>query len=169
MLGTLVHSTVRADRAFLGQAAGIGRGQLRDAHAQTNEGDLDLPPDQEPAGRSALLAQGKPAAALAVAQQEGDEANRLDILPIVLQAAGRHAEADEALKALATKYADSDAYYVAMNYAYRDDHDLALQWLECAYQQKEDGFIEIVGEPLFQNLANDPRYKAFLRKMNLPE
>jgi TolB-like protein/Tfp pilus assembly protein PilF len=116
-----------------------------------------------------LLAQGKPEAALAMAQQEGDEANRLDILPIFLQAAGRHAEADEALKALATKYADSDAYFVAMNYAYRDDHDLALQWLERAYQQKESGFIEIVGEPLFKNLANDARYKAFLRKMNLPQ
>jgi hypothetical protein len=93
----------------------------------------------------------------------------LDILPIVLQAAGRHAEADEALKALATKYADTDAYFVAMTYAYRDDRDLSLQWLERAYQQKEGAFIEIVGEPLFKNLANDPRYKAFLRKMNLPE
>ena len=116
-----------------------------------------------------LLAEGKTGAALAMAQQEGDEANRLDILSIVLQAAGRHAEAEEALKALATKYADSDAYFVAMNYAYRDDHDLALQWLERAYQQKDGGFIEIVGEPLFKNLANDPRYKAFLRKMNLPQ
>ena len=80
-----------------------------------------------------------------------------------------HAEADEALKALTTKYADTDAYFVAMNYAYRDDHDLALQWLERAYLQKDGGFVEIVGEPLFRNLANDPRYKAFLRKMNLPQ
>jgi len=104
-----------------------------------------------------------------MAQQESDEADRLDILPMVLQAAGRHAEADEALKALATKYADSDAYYVAMNYAYRDDHDLALQWLERAYRQKDTGFVEIIGEPLFKNLANDARYKAFLHKMKLPE
>jgi hypothetical protein len=63
----------------------------------------------------------------------------------------------------------ADAYYVAMNYAYRDDHDLALQWLESAYQQKDAGFVEILGESLFKNLANDPRYKAFLRKMNLPD
>jgi tetratricopeptide (TPR) repeat protein len=116
-----------------------------------------------------LLAQGKPEAALAMAQQEGSEANRLDILPIVLQAAGRRAEADDALKALATKYADTDAYYVAMSYAYRDDHDLALQWLERAYQQKDGNLVRIVGEPLFKSLATDPRYKAFLRKMNLPE
>jgi adenylate cyclase len=116
-----------------------------------------------------LLAEGKAEAALAMVQQESLEGDRLDILPIVLQAAGRQAEADEALKALTSKFADSDAYFVAMNHAYRDDHDLALQWLERAYKQKEIGFVEIVGEPLFKNLAADPRYKAFLRKMNLPE
>ena len=44
-----------------------------------------------------------------------------------------------------------------------------MQWLERAYQQKDTGFVDIVGEPLFQNMADDPRYKAFLRKMNLPE
>jgi len=116
-----------------------------------------------------LLAEGKPEAALAMAEKETDEANRLDVLPIVLHATGRIAEADEALKTLASKFADSDAYYVAMNYAYLDDHDRALQWLERAYQQKDNGFVEIAGEPLFKNLASDPRFKAFLRKMNLPK
>jgi TolB-like protein len=117
-----------------------------------------------------LLAEGKPEAALAMAQQVGDEGDRLDILPLVLQAVGRQAEADEALKALIAKFADNDAYFVAMNYAYRDDHELALQWLQRAYKQKEIAvFVEIVGEPMFKNLANDPRYKTFLRKMNLPE
>lgn len=56
-----------------------------------------------------------------------------------------------------------------MNYAYRNDRDLALQWLERAYKQKDIGFVEIVSEPLFKNLANDSRFKAFLKKMNLPE
>ena len=27
---------------------------------------------------------------------------------------------------------------------------------------------QIVGEPLFKSMADDPRYKAFLRKMKLP-
>jgi hypothetical protein len=39
-----------------------------------------------------------------------------------------------------------------------------------AYKQKEvQIFIEIVGEAMVKNLANDPRYKAVLRKLNLPE
>ena len=87
----------------------------------------------------------------------------------MLQANGRMAEADEALKALIARWADRGAYFVAMNYAYRGDHDLALQWLERAYKQKDPGLLGIVGEPLFKNLADDPRYKAFLRKMKLPE
>ncbi len=116
-----------------------------------------------------LLAEGKPEAALAMVQQEDAEEFRLDTLPIALQAAGRKAEADEALKALITKYADSSAYFVAMTYAYRGDHDLAIQWLERAYKQKDTALVEIVGEHLFKNVANDDRYRAFLRRMKLLE
>jgi hypothetical protein len=72
------------------------------------------------------------------------------------------------LKALIAQWADTCAFWVAQNYAYRGDHDHALQWLDRAYQQKDAALIEIVGEPLFKNMAKDPRFKAFLRKMNLP-
>ncbi len=115
-----------------------------------------------------LLAQGRPDAALAMVQQEADEATRLWFLPVVLQAAGRQAEADEALQAQIAQWADTGAFFVAMTYAYRGDHDRALEWLERAYQQKDASLDEIVGEPLFENLADDPRYQAFLRKMKLP-
>ena len=115
-----------------------------------------------------LLAQGKPDAALAMVQQEAHEATRLWVLPVVLQAAGRQAEADEALQAQIAQWADTGAFFVAMTYAYRGDHDRALEWLERAYQQKDASLDEIVGEPLFKNLADDPGYKAFLRKMKLP-
>ena len=103
-----------------------------------------------------------------MAQQEVDEANRLTFLPVFLQAVGRHAEADEALEAQIAQWAEAGALFVAQTYAYRGDHDLALEWLERAYRQKDQGLIEFTGEPLFKNLADDPRYKAFLRKLNLP-
>jgi len=116
-----------------------------------------------------LLAEGKPEAALAVVQQAKQETDRMAMLSIALQAAGRTAEADDALSALLTKFANTDGYWVAMTYAYRGDRDHALQWLERSYAQKNIYLREILGEPLLKNLANDPRYKAFLRKMNLPE
>ena len=115
-----------------------------------------------------LLAQGKPEAALAIAQQEGDERNRLKLLPVFLQAAGRQAEAEAALKAQIVQWADTGAFFVAQTYAYRGDHDHALEWLERAYKQKDANLAFIAGEPLFNSLADDPRYKAFLRRMNLP-
>ena len=133
---------------------------------------LDLAPDFEWThtylGKT-LLAEGKPDEALAMVRVEAGEEDRLDFLPIMLQATGQKTEAEEALKALATKFSATSAYFVAMSYAYRNDRDLSLQWLDRAYKQQDATLAEIVGEPLFKNLATDPRYKAFLRKMNLPE
>ncbi len=100
-------------------------------------------------------------------QQDVDEGVDCGYLPIMLQANGRKAEADEALKALIAQWATRGAYFVAMNYAYRGDHDLALQWLERAYQR--GSLLKSSASLCFKNMADDPRYKAFLRKMNLPE
>jgi TolB-like protein/tetratricopeptide (TPR) repeat protein len=115
-----------------------------------------------------LLAEGKTEAALAMVQS-GNPDESLIFLPIALQAAGHQHESDVALQALTTKSAGSQAYYVAMTYAYRNERDLAFQWLDRAYQQREQNFVEFVGEPLFRNLVKDARYRAFLKKMNLPE
>ena len=117
-----------------------------------------------------LLADGKPELALAQIQQEPTEGERLDILPMALYAVGRQAEADAALQSLIQKFADTDAFWIAANYAYRNDRARALQWLNRAYDQREAKVaIEIVGESLFKNVADDPAYKALLRKLNLPE
>jgi TolB-like protein/DNA-binding winged helix-turn-helix (wHTH) protein/tetratricopeptide (TPR) repeat protein len=116
-----------------------------------------------------LLAEGKADAALAMARQESNEEYRLSMLPIFLQAVGHKGEAGEALKKVATNYADSEAFNIAMVYAYRNEHELALRWLDRAYEQKDPDLIEILGEPLLKNLADDPGYKAFLRKMNLAQ
>ncbi len=116
-----------------------------------------------------LLAEGKPEAALATVQLENDEEMRLWYVPIILQANGRKDEADEALKTLIRRFAETDAYYVATIYASRGDKDAAFQWLDRAYKQRDSGLLEILGEPLFRNITSDPRYKALLRKMNLPQ
>ena len=150
--------------------AQYGAGQFADADA-TYRRALELAPGfnlvHSYLGKT-LLAEGKPEAALAMVEQDSESA-RQALLPIVLQAAGRKADSDEALKALITKFADTQAYYVAMTYAYRGDRDLAFQWLERAYEQRDQAFREIVGERLFKNIEGDRRFKAFLKKMNLPE
>jgi TolB-like protein len=149
--------------------AQYGAGHFADSDASFRR-ELELAPNSffaRPALSKTLLAEGKPEAALAMLQP-ANESDRQKYLPIVLQAVGRQADSDEALKLLITKFADNQAYYVAMNYAYRGDRDLAFQWLERAYEQRDQSFREMVGERLFKNIADDPRYKAFLKKMNLP-
>lgn len=116
-----------------------------------------------------LVAEDKPEGAIALLMREKDEVNRLSGLPIALQAVHRDAEAEQALKALIAKYADSEAYWVAMAYAHRGDNEVALQWLDRAYRQRDASLQEIVGEHMFKRIAADPRYKAFLRKVNLPD
>jgi TolB-like protein len=117
-----------------------------------------------------LLADRKPELALATLEQERDEGDRLDVLPMALWALGRKEESDAALKTLIDKFASADAYFVAMNHAYRGDRVSALQWLDRAYRQREISIgIEIVGEPMFRNLADDPTYKSLLRTLQLPD
>ena len=61
------------------------------------------------------------------------------------------------------------AYQIAEVHAFRGEADLAFEWLERAYDQRDGGVAEIKGDRLMRGLVGDPRYKAFLRKLKLPE
>jgi len=58
---------------------------------------------------------------------------------------------------------------LARVYAFRGDVDRALSNLERAYQTHDMGLWYIKDDPMVRNLESDPRYKEFLRKMNLAE
>jgi hypothetical protein len=53
-------------------------------------------------------------------------------------------------------------------HAFRGEADLALEWLERAYNQRDGGVLEIKGDRFMRGLVDDPRYKAFLKKLKLP-
>ena len=114
-----------------------------------------------------LLAEGRLEAALAEMQQYGE--GRDLGLAAVYYAMGRKAESDAALARYTKQHADDDAYDIAMVHAYRAEPDVAFAWLDRAYRQKDPTLYGIKSDPPFKNLEPDPRYKAFLRKMNLPE
>ena len=65
--------------------------------------------------------------------------------------------------------ADRNAVGIADVYALRGQPDDAMQWLERAYAQKDPELYNVKTEPELKGLAGDPRFKAFLKKMNLPE
>jgi hypothetical protein len=116
-----------------------------------------------------LLLQGKPEAALREMQQEKEEIWRLSGLPLVYHALGRQSESDAALADFKSRYGGEMAYQIAEVHAFRGEADLAFEWLERAYDQRDGGVSEIKADRLFRKLINDPRYKAFLRKLKLPE
>jgi tetratricopeptide (TPR) repeat protein len=78
-------------------------------------------------------------------------------------------DSDAALKKLITDGAASVAYEIAAVYCYRHELDEAMRWLDRAYAQRDAFLIYIKGDPSFKNLETDPRFKAYLRKLKLPE
>ena len=67
------------------------------------------------------------------------------------------------------EHATDDAFGIAEAYAYRGEKDEAFRWLDRAYAQKDPLLYLVKGDQLLKNLDTDPRYKAFLHKMKLPE
>ena len=115
-----------------------------------------------------LLLENKPEAALEELQNEPDDLSRLDGLVVIYPALHRIKDADTALARLEATHSQDDALTIAQAYAFRRQKDQAFKWLESAYAQKDGGLWLIKGDPLLKNLEEDPRYAAFLRKMNLP-
>jgi tetratricopeptide (TPR) repeat protein len=116
-----------------------------------------------------LLARGDRDAALLEMQKETIDEGKRQGLAIVYYALGRRAESDAALAGMLKDQADTDALGIAEVYSFRGQSDEAMHWLERAYAQKDPYLYFIKHDTLLKNLEGEPRYKAFLRKMNLPE
>ena len=116
-----------------------------------------------------LVTRGKVNDALSEVQLETDEITHLIALAIVNAAVGHRPESDSALGTLTSKFADIAAFNIAEIRAFRAEPEKAFEWLDRAYAQKDSALYTIKGDPLLKSLEADPRYKAFLRKMNLSE
>jgi eukaryotic-like serine/threonine-protein kinase len=61
------------------------------------------------------------------------------------------------------------AYFIAMDYAYLGEKDLAFVWLEKAYQERSSWLTCLRVDPLWANLHSDPRFADLLRRIGLPQ
>jgi adenylate cyclase len=116
-----------------------------------------------------LLAQGKSQAALSEMQQEKSDGFQSAGLAMAFHGLRRKVDSDAALRRAERNSAQDTAYEIACAHAFRGESDAAFQWLDRAYVQKDFLVPYIKGEWSFKSLEGDPRYKAFLRTMNLPE
>ena len=60
------------------------------------------------------------------------------------------------------------AYQIAESYAIMGDENKAFEWLEKAYQLRDVGLNEVLAEPRFRKLHNDPRWTQLIDKLNFP-
>ena len=145
-------------------------GQLDKAAADCKKA-LDLNPDVA-TGPSNLtqiyIREGRPQDALPEIERVRPDDLRADMYAVVYYALGRKRESDDALRELIAKYHASSAYQIAEVYGFRNQPDEALEWLDRAYTQRDGGVIETKVDPLLTSLHSDPRYAAFLRKLNFP-
>jgi len=145
-------------------------GQLEKAAADVKKG-LELSPDVWP-GPGLLgeiyVMQGRPQDALPEIELVRQPFLRAFLYAIAYHALDREKESDTALRELVAKYHEGGGYQIAQVYAFRNQSDEAFEWLERAYAQHDSGLIGTKVEPLLKSLHKDPRYAAFLRKLNLP-
>jgi TolB-like protein len=118
-----------------------------------------------------LLARGKPEAALAEMLKEAqDNPIRIGGLAMAYFALGRTTDSDTALAQILKSEADRYPFQIAQVYAFRGETDKAFEWLERAYAHKDGGGLPFIKtDSVFKKFGSDPRYKAFLKKMNLPD
>ena len=116
-----------------------------------------------------LLERGDAPGALREIRQEADDDGRREGLAIVNYALGKKTESDAALADMLREDANGSPLGLAEVYAFRGQLEDAIRWLERAYSQKDPYFYLIKGNALLKPLEGDPRYKAIIKKMNLPE
>jgi TolB-like protein/tetratricopeptide (TPR) repeat protein len=159
--------------AYFGQGWAIF---LRSGHLAEAENSMRRVLQIEPDWASAhyflgevLMLQGHVDAALAEFGKETLDDGQLEGSAMAYFAARRKADSDTQLAEAIRRNGTSWASEVARIYAFRGEKERALEWLDRAYESRDEDLYDIVGDPLLKNLEGDPRYKAFLHKMNLPE
>jgi tetratricopeptide (TPR) repeat protein len=136
------------------------------AHAQKA---LELSPDVYP-GRILLgeiyVIQGRPQNALTEIESAHYEPLRAFVRAIAYYELRREKESDASLSELIANNS-ANAYQIAEVYAFRNQSDKAFEWLDLAYVQRSGSLVGMKVDPLMKSLHKDPRFAAFLKKLNL--
>ncbi len=112
-----------------------------------------------------LLGQGRGAEALEEANREQDGASREWARALVLHAAGRRAQSDEALQEIHAKYEEDFAYQIAQVHAARGETDAAFRWLDRALSARDPGLAEAKLDRWLRSLHGDPRWTPLMKAL----
>ena len=114
------------------------------------------------------LLEGQPERALAAFRQTRDE-----FFSLIGQAKAEYSlkHVDESQRVLEQMLGQKSppSAQIASVYAWRGEKDKAFEWLERSLRERDPGITWLKIDFSFRGLREDPRYKALLKKMNLPE
>ena len=114
------------------------------------------------------LFRGKPKEALEEIEAERSGSGRDALLAAAYFALGRKQESDASLAQLLKSTEEDSPFWFAIAYALRNENDRAFEWLDKAYATR-DLSLSIARNPYAARLHGDPRWKALLRRMNVPD
>jgi len=171
----LARRAVELDPLNPGSWSGLGEikyleGQLPGAEADVKK-SLELSPDVCPGPillSEIYVMEGRPQDALPEIERVQTDGTRAWLYAVTYAALGRQKQSDAALKELIARYGSRGASAVARVYAFRNQRGEAFEWLDRAYAQREGNVAYTNLDPMLNNLRSDPRFTAFLKKLNLP-
>jgi TolB-like protein/Tfp pilus assembly protein PilF len=149
----------------------LGDGQIAAAHDAIYRA-VEIQPESSYALNDLLdlqLIEGKFADVPETARRHGGDEFALKSTAMAEHSLGHVQASQRAMDQLSAKFAKDCAFCIAAASAWRGQRDETFQWLERAFEQRESDVIEVKYDPLFRALRGDPRFKALLRRMNLPE
>jgi Flp pilus assembly protein TadD len=144
-----------ASRDYRGARQAFGREleiQPEDPYALDNLGNLQL-------------ITGDATEALATYRKISEPALRNTGMAMAEYSLGHEQQSQQAL----AKGAQGFASQIADVFAWRQQKDEALAWLERAHKQHDGGLAELNTDVLLASLHDDPRFKALRRRINLPD
>ena len=92
---------------------------------------------------------------------------RVQAVALAEHALGHPAETQRALDDLVARFSHAWPFQIAEVCAWRGDLDCAFQWLDRADERKDLGIQFTTYSPFLASIRGDPRYDAFLRRLNL--
>jgi serine/threonine protein kinase/TolB-like protein/Tfp pilus assembly protein PilF len=149
----------------------LGDGKMSAAHDAIHRA-VEIQPDSSYALADLLdlqLMEGHFADVAETARRHGGEQFGFESTAMAEHSLGHSQASQRALDELTARFAKDCAHCVAVASAWCGRTDAAFKWLEQAFEQRESDVTEIKYDPLLISLRGDSRFKALLRKMNLPD
>ena len=155
--------------------------QLQNKHDESIKNSLKIVELNPNYGRGyeylglSYLKVGRKEEAISTMEKAVELTNRQNIvlseLGYVYAQVGKRTEAMAVAKELEDKFARHAAtgHDVAAVYSGLGEKDKAFEWLEKSFQTRDSQLNTFRWEMQFESLADDPRFKDLLRRMNLPE